>query len=110
MCDWTQARQARDRWRECRCLDMHTDILTALDVGKYGRVILSLNVDEPLTPLSLCLSFLFSALSLFLFFNLCYIHTRLILLVCRNRLIFYISLNIQNKFSIFDTFIHIQIQ
>lgn len=59
---------------------------------------------------SLCLSFLFSALSrLPSFFNLCYIHTRLILLVCWNRLIFYISLNIQNKFSIFDTFIHIQI-
>lgn len=46
----------RDRWRVCRYLDMHTDILTALDVEKYGRVILSLHVDEPPTLASLCLS------------------------------------------------------
>lgn len=75
--------RVRDRWRVCRCLDMHTDILTALDVGKYGCVILSLNVDEPLTPLSLSVFFCFPPFpASFFFFNLCYIHTRLILLVC----------------------------
>lgn len=64
--------------------------------------------------MNLWLGIFFLALSVLFFlpfpfrsFDLCYESD---FISCWNRLIFYISLNIQNKFSIFETFIHIQIR